>query len=423
MLIYAKSSLFLLAEAAATICYTQNRSIIQRHHRKIPYELLHDRKPDLSYLHVFGALFYPNNNSKNLVKLQAKANIGIFIRYAPKKKAYHIYNQRTQKIIETIHVDFDELTAVASKQSSLEPTLHEMTPTTPCSGLVLNPPPLAPFIPPSRHEWNHVFQPVIDEFFSPRASVASLVPIEEAQASIESTGFFPQQLLIKMHPYQTRSCLDIPLVCCSYEYDRLPDGCKDGILNGILREEVYVSQLDGFVDLDNLNHMYRLKKALYGLKQALRKTTQVVCEEIEMLIYCHHFCYPKDFPKARLIQHCSSAKKISHSPRGIFLNQSKYTLESLKKYEMVSCDLVDTPMVEKSKLDKDTQGKAVDPTPYRGMVDTLMYLTSSRPDLVYAIYIFTKALCRERIEFLIDKLGMRSFNPETLKELADEAEE
>nr|GEZ06546.1 hypothetical protein [Tanacetum cinerariifolium] len=69
------------------------------------------------------------------------------------------------------------------------------------------------------------------------------------------------------------------------------------------------------------------------------------------------------------------------SSRGIFLNQSKYAIESLKKYEMVSCNLVDTSMVEKSKLDEDTQGKAVDPTHYHGMVGTLMYLTSSRPDM------------------------------------------
>ncbi|GJS54553.1 hypothetical protein Tco_0627915 [Tanacetum coccineum] len=58
---------------------------------------------------------------------------------------------------------------------------------------------------------------------------------------------------------------------------------------------------------------------------------------------------------------------------------------TLKKYEMESCDLMDTPMVEKSKLDEDTQGKVVDPTHYRGIVGTLMYLTSSRPDLVYDV--------------------------------------
>ncbi|GJZ22603.1 retrovirus-related pol polyprotein from transposon TNT 1-94 [Tanacetum coccineum] len=91
MLIYAKAPLFLWAEAVATTCYTQNRSIIRRHHGKTPYELLHDRKPDLFYLHVFGVLCYPKNDSEDLGKLQAKADIGIFIRYAPKKKAYRIY--------------------------------------------------------------------------------------------------------------------------------------------------------------------------------------------------------------------------------------------------------------------------------------------------------------------------------------------
>ncbi|GJW65810.1 retrovirus-related pol polyprotein from transposon TNT 1-94 [Tanacetum coccineum] len=77
--------------------------------------------------------------------------------------------------------------------------------------------------------------------------------------------------------------------------------------------------------------------------------------------------------------------KISQSPRGIFINQSKYALESLKKYGFESCDPVDTPMVEKSKLDEDKDGKAVDPSHYRGMIGTLLYLIASRPDLQFAI--------------------------------------
>ncbi|GJZ71817.1 hypothetical protein Tco_0635668 [Tanacetum coccineum] len=79
---------------------------------------------------------------------------------------------------------------------------------------------------------------------------------------------------------------------------------------------------------------------------------------------------------------CEDEMKV---PRGIFINLSKYALESLKKYGMESSDPVDTPMVEKSKLDENLQGKAVDPTHDRGMVGTLMYLTASRPDLTFVV--------------------------------------
>ncbi|GJZ39942.1 retrovirus-related pol polyprotein from transposon TNT 1-94 [Tanacetum coccineum] len=138
MLIYAKALLFLWAEAVATACYTQNRSIIRLHHGKTPYELLHDKLPDLSFFYVFGALCYPTNDNENLGKLQPKADIGIFIGYAPIKKAFRIYNRRTRRIIETIHVYFDELTAMAFEHSSSGPALHEMAHATISSGLVPN---------------------------------------------------------------------------------------------------------------------------------------------------------------------------------------------------------------------------------------------------------------------------------------------
>nr|GEW03710.1 retrovirus-related Pol polyprotein from transposon TNT 1-94 [Tanacetum cinerariifolium] len=121
MLIYAKDVLFLWAEAVATTCYTQNRSIIRLRHDKTPYDLLHDKLPDLSFFYVFGALCYPTNDSENLEKLQPKVDI-----------------------------DFDELTAMASEHSSLEPVLHEMTLAIISSGLVPNPPPSTSYVPPSR---------------------------------------------------------------------------------------------------------------------------------------------------------------------------------------------------------------------------------------------------------------------------------
>nr|GEU48328.1 hypothetical protein [Tanacetum cinerariifolium] len=232
-------------------------------------------------------------------------------------------------------------------------------------------------------------------------------------------------------------------------------------LNGNLREEVYVSQPDRFVDQDNPNHVYKLKIALYGLKQAPRAWYDMLSS----------FLISQDFSKGSV----DPTLFIRINDNDLLL--SKYALESLKKHGFESCDPVDTPMVEKSKLDEDKEGKAVDPSHYRGMIGTLLYLTASRLDLQFAICmctafadadhagcqdthrstsaldstrfqctviikallpyaaimsnipeyqlanIFTKALSRERIDFLINKLGMRSFTPKTLKQLADEVEE
>ncbi|GKD49131.1 retrovirus-related pol polyprotein from transposon TNT 1-94 [Tanacetum coccineum] len=87
MLIFSKSPLFLWAGAMDTACYTQNRSLIHTRYNKKPYELLRNKKPDLKFLHVFGAVCYPTNDSEDLGKLKPKADIGIFIGYYPSKKA------------------------------------------------------------------------------------------------------------------------------------------------------------------------------------------------------------------------------------------------------------------------------------------------------------------------------------------------
>ncbi|GKB74199.1 putative ribonuclease H-like domain-containing protein [Tanacetum coccineum] len=160
MLIYAKASLFLWAEAVATACYTQNRSIIRLRHDKTPYEILHDKLPDLSFFHVLGALCYPTNDNENLGKLQPKADI-----------------------------DFDELTAMDSEHISSRPALHEMTPVTISLGLVPNPPPSTPFVPPSRSDCDLFFQPLFDELLTPPQSVDHpapevIAPIDEVVSPV-----------------------------------------------------------------------------------------------------------------------------------------------------------------------------------------------------------------------------------------------
>ncbi|GJZ13950.1 retrovirus-related pol polyprotein from transposon TNT 1-94 [Tanacetum coccineum] len=371
----------------------------------------------------------------HISKLQPKADIGIFIGYAPTKKAFRIYNRRTRRIIETIHVDFGELTAMASKRSSSEPALHEMTPPTISSGLIPNPPSSTPFVLPLRTDWDLLFQPLFNDLLTPPPTVDLSAP--EVIALIAKV-VAPEPAISTGSPSSTTVDQDAP---CSIEpknyKDALTQACwieamqeelnefkhlevwelvprpdkvmvitlkwiykesftlvarldaiqiflafaarinmivyqmdvKMAFLNGILREEVYVSQPDGFVDKDNPNHVYKLKKALYGLKQAPRAWYDLLSK----------FLLSQKFSKGTV----DPTLFIRRQGKDILL--SKYALESLKKYGMESRDPVDTPMVEKSKLDEDTQGKAVDPTHYRRMVGTLMYLTASRPNLTFVV--------------------------------------
>ncbi|GKA68454.1 retrovirus-related pol polyprotein from transposon TNT 1-94 [Tanacetum coccineum] len=185
--------------------------------------------------------------------------------------------------------------------------------------------------------------------------------------------------------------------------------------------EFYVSQPEGFVDQDNPSHVYKLKKALYGLKQAprawydmlssflisqqftkgavdptlftrhARKDILLVQIYVDDIIFassntamCNEFAnqMTNKFKMSMMGQMSFFlGLQISQSPRGIFINQSKYAFEIVKKYGLYSTDSVDTPTIENKKLDEDLQGTQVDAILYRGMIGSLMYLTSSRPDL------------------------------------------
>nr|GEU42486.1 hypothetical protein [Tanacetum cinerariifolium] len=149
-----------------------------------------------------------------------------------------------------------------------------------------------------------------------------------------------------------------------HQFDRLDEGVdfKESFapVARLEAEEVYVNQPDGFIDPYHPDQVYRLKKALYGLKQALRAWY----DELSNFLV-------------------SKGIQINQSPHGIFINQAKYAQEILKKHGMTSCDSVGTPMATKH-LDADLSRTPIDQTKYRSMVRALMYLTASRPDIMYA---------------------------------------
>ncbi|GJW04050.1 retrovirus-related pol polyprotein from transposon TNT 1-94, partial [Tanacetum coccineum] len=541
MLIFSKAPMFLWAEAVATACYTQNRSLIHTRHEKTPYELVHNKKPDLTFFRVFGALCYPTNDSENLGKLQPTADIGIFVGYAPNRKGYRIYNKRTRQIMETIHVTFDELTEqMAPVQSSPGPAPNLLTPGPISSGLVPNMALAIPYVPPTNKELEMLFQPMFDEYFNPPGirqdpipnvaqdpviptgpSVSIAIDLDAPSGSHTSSpldhhsssvhhGVAGEQYAevnpfaaADPEPFVNVFALDYNSEASTSEKITIPESnqstlphehiqkwtdshpldniirnpsrpelvpppdsamiialkwiykvkldeygdvlknkarlvakgfrqeevyqmdVKTAFLNGELKEEVYVHQPEGFVDPERPQHVYRLKKALYGLKQAprawydtlskfllaqgfskgvvdptlfIRKTGK---HTLHVQIYVDDIIFASTDPKDcdRFSNEMSSkfqmsmmgqisfflGLQISQNPRGIFINQSKYAKEILKRFDIHNCDPVDTPMVERTKLDEDLSGIPVDQTRYRGMIGCLMYLTASRPDLVFAV--------------------------------------
>ncbi|GJX16691.1 retrovirus-related pol polyprotein from transposon TNT 1-94 [Tanacetum coccineum] len=201
-----------------------------------------------------------------------------------------------------------------------------------------------------------------------------------------------------------------------------PMDIKTAFLNGPLREEVYINQPDGFVDPHHPDKVYHLKKALYGLKQAPRlwydklsnflvskgfskgsidltlfitnKGTDILLVQIyvdDIILGSTNTKLSKKFEKLMHIKFEMSMMgelkfflgiQIYQAPRGIFINQVKYAQEILIKHVMTSCDSIGTSMATKH-LDANLSGTLIDQTKYHSMAGALMYLTSSRPDIVH----------------------------------------
>ncbi|GJU45092.1 retrovirus-related pol polyprotein from transposon TNT 1-94 [Tanacetum coccineum] len=332
MLIYAKALLFLWAEAVATACYTQNRSIIRIHHGKTPYELLHDKLPELSFFHVFGALCYPINDSENL--------------------------------------DFDELTAMASEYNTSGPALHEMTPTTISSGLMPNPPPSTPFVPPSRTNWDILFQPLFDELLNPPPSVDRLTPkVIALIAEIVS----PEPAASTGSPSSTTVDQDVPS----------PSNSQTTLENQspIIPNDVEEDNHD--LDVAHMNN-----DPFFGIP--IPENVSEASSSSDVIPTIMHTATPNS-------EHVTKWTKDHPLDNIIAMQDELNEVERLEVWELIPRP--DKVMVitlkwiyKKSKLDEDTQGKSFDPTHYRGMLGTLMYLTASRPDLTFVVCIYAWGL-------------------------------
>ncbi|GJT78717.1 retrovirus-related pol polyprotein from transposon TNT 1-94 [Tanacetum coccineum] len=428
------------AEAIATACYTQNRFIIHRRFNKTPYELINDKKLDISFLYVFGALCYPKNDREDIEKLGVKGDIGFFISYSTDSCPYKVYNRRTMKIIETMNVTFDELSAMVFEQSSLKPGVQGMTSGQISSGLNLTYA-LSTITTqqPIEGELDLLFEAMYDDHIGGQPSAAPrTVTVAQAPQVLHTptttttttdTAPTPTNSSSQATNFPNTS-QDVDQLETQQHVQHQPATIADNVPNAMFDENTFVnpfatpsisaaeSSSSQYVDPSNMHtfyqpypHEYQWTKD-HPLEQLFKnkhdEDNTVIRNKNRLVVRGYRQEEGIDFEESftpvarmeaiRIFLAYATHKSftvfqmdvktvflhVNQSPCGIFINQSNYMLDILKKYGMESCDPVGTPIEIKDKLDLDQNGSPFDATKYHSMIGALMYITSSRPDIVHA---------------------------------------
>nr|GEV29727.1 integrase, catalytic region, zinc finger, CCHC-type, peptidase aspartic, catalytic [Tanacetum cinerariifolium] len=446
-------------------------------------------------------------DGENMDKMKEKGDRYILMGYSTQSKGYRIYNKRTRMIFESIHIRFDEIkevseTSVANNTSGLVPQQqkvsdynnHELVPQRQKASDYDNPDPSTSA--PSTHtnihaEENHNDQVEEGEhvqddeftnpFYAPAQEVAessshNIDPemcmyaltvstaepkniketmaysawIEAIQEELHQFDRLQEEGIDFEESFAPVARLEAVWIFIAYAaYKSFPIyqmDVKMAFLNGPLKEEAYVAQPDGFVDHDHPEKVYRQRKTLYGLKQAPRAWY----DELSKFL-------------------TSKGLQIYQSPRGIYINQAKYTLEILHKHGIDKGQSIGTPMATEPKLDADLSGNPVDQTDYRSKIGSLITsggiqflgdklvswmskkhnctamssaeaeyvalsarfshinLMQSRTALPYQEHPYSVslhkgiALPEDRFKYLIRRIGMRCLTPVELEVLAKES--
>nr|GEX30812.1 hypothetical protein [Tanacetum cinerariifolium] len=348
MLSASKLPLFFWAEAIATTCYTQNRSIIITTYDKRAYHIINDRKASIKHLHIFGCICYITRDGKNLDKMKEKGDLCILVRYSNQSKGCHVYNKRTRLIVESIHIRFDEIkemskTSVANETSGLVPQRKKASDYDNSD----------PENNDNQAKEEHLQD---DKFTNPFCALAQ--EVAESSSHKIAKGYAQEEGINFEESFAPVARLEAVRIFVAYaahkSFPIYQMEVKTAFLNGPLKEEVYVVQPDGYT---NPKYTKRFEKLMHS------RFEMSLMGEMKFFL--------------RL--------QIHQSPRGIFINQAKYASDILDKHGMDKGQSISIPMAMKPKLDADLSGNTVDQTDYRSKIGSLMYLTSSRPDIVQEV--------------------------------------
>nr|GEZ91769.1 retrotransposon protein, putative, unclassified [Tanacetum cinerariifolium] len=444
MLNAAKVPLFFWAEAIVTACFIQNHSLVIPHHEKTPYHIFNDRKPSVKFFHIF-ALYatlsemvvskssavsaadapYQRQNHTTPLNIHttpaptcevptvtSSENINQAETYA---KNDQVANNEFINIFSTLVQDQGEMSShhVDSTRRQLELDAEMCMFTLTVSRI--EPKNITEAMEDSA--WIESMQKELHQF--DRLDVWELVDrplctnvvnlkwlwknkrneeniVIRNKSHLVAKGYAQNKGVDFEESFAPVSWLEAVRLFIAYaahkSFTVYQMDIKITFLYGPLKEEVYVNQLDGFVDPYHLDKVNRLKKALYGLKQAPRAWY----DELSKFLLSKGFSKGSIDPTLFITKHRGDILlvqiyvddiifviQIHQSPRGIFINQAKYAQEILKKHGLTSCDSIGTPMATKH-LDADLSGTPVDQTKYRSKVRALMYLTASRQDIMHA---------------------------------------
>ncbi|GJW49122.1 retrovirus-related pol polyprotein from transposon TNT 1-94 [Tanacetum coccineum] len=354
-----------------------------------------------------------------LHKLEPKADQGIFVGYSSISKAYRVYNAKRRVIEESIHVTFDETSIDRSDKpqadlvslSELERNEEDLT-SNPMyvmensdveyDGEADKTNPFKETINieddqpnTSKSAQADVFQEIdhqpenLDPNSEPQSPTTTFKvlkdhPLDNVISDVEdgvltrskATANYAaySSFLSQMEPKKTEDALkDEDWIEAMQE--ELTEFQRNKVLSLPPKEEVYVKQPPGFVDAKHPDYVYKLDKALYGLKQAPRAC---LCDWFSKIMSQQY--------RMSMMREMTYflGLQIQQKKNGIFINQSKYVFDLIKKYGLESSHPVKSPMSYNVKLHKDIEGKSVCQTTYRGMIGSLLYLTASRPDIMFA---------------------------------------
>nr|GEV97509.1 hypothetical protein [Tanacetum cinerariifolium] len=351
----------LKAEAVNTACYVQNRVLENKSQNKTPYELFNGRAPTIGFLKPFGCHVMILNTLDHLGKFEAKGDEGYFIGYSMSSKAFRVFNKRTKRVEENLHVDFlknkliekgagpnwlfdiDTLTNSMNyvpmvSAGTTSTNFSESSSSNAQDACKANAPGSSGNSNPTATSTN----PPADELETltvetPIPTVSSPVP----------TAFLDDSLqLSRVRPIGTKWILKNK----KDERGIVIRNKAKLVAQGYTQEEgIDYEEPPRFQDLEFSARVYKVEKEMYGLHQALR------------------------------------AWYVLQKKDGIFLSQDKYVGDILKKFRYSDVRSANTPMDKENPWGKDKTVKDVDLHLYRSIIRSLMYLTASRPDIMFAV--------------------------------------